>query len=638
MKPGRNDPCLCGSGKKFKKCCSDQHQNSIAGLNTLRPGSLPTTVAVNRRSPQSNDAEAHYDVGNSMIALGQYESAATCYRLALKLKPDFVEAHYNLGNALKDSGQLETAAASFRHALALRPDLVDAHYNLGNIFKDLGKFQDAVNCYRQALALQPGDFDALNNLGISRQNLFSFEDAMASYHKALAIKPDFAEAHNNLGNAYRDIGQIDQAIACYQRALQLRQDYFEAHSNLLFALNYSTSHTPSFNLEQASDFGRIASKKSALRFTSWHSPGQPEKLRVGLVSGDLRNHVVGYFLEAVLAHINPARVELIAYSTQHKEDELTARIRPYFSLWKSLSGKSDDDAARTIHADGVHVLLDISGHTAYNRLPVFSRKPAPVQASWLGYFATTGLAEMDYFLADETGLPETLRDQFTEAAWILPDTRLCFTAPDVDIPATPLPALSNGAITFGCFQNLTKVNDEVLTVWEKIFAALPNARLRMQCKQLAEQAQVEKLFQRLQQHGIRPAQVELQSASSRENYLAAHCEVDLILDTFPFPGGTTTCEALWMGVPTLTLAGESLLARQGASLLSAAGLPEWVATGKSDYISKAAALASDLPKLSMLRAGLRRQVLASPLFDAPRFARNFEEALRGMWEMRNLNK
>ena len=239
---------------------------------------------------------------------------------------------------------------------------------------------------------------------------------------------------------------------------------------------------------------------------------------------------------------------------------------------------------------------------------------------------------MDYLLADEVGVPEAQQEQFTESIWYLPDTRLCFTAPGIDLPVAPLPALSNDRITFGCFQNLSKLGDEVLEAWGEIFAALPSARLRVQCKQLREPAQAEQLAKRLQRYGIDPARVVTHGSAHREAYLAAHAEVDLILDTFPYPGGTTTCEALWMGVPTLTLAGDSLLARQGASLLTAAGLEEWVATSKEEYIAKAITLASDLPRLAALRAGLRRQVLASPLFDAPRFARNFEDALWGMWQ------
>jgi len=296
--------------------------------------------------------------------------------------------------------------------------------------------------------------------------------------------------------------------------------------------------------------------------------------------------------------------------------------------------KNDETAARLIHADGVHVLLDLSGHTGNSRLPVFAWKPAPVQASWLGYFATTGVAEMDYLLADEVGVPEAQRKYFSETLWYLPDTRLCFTPPAIDLPVASLPALHNGFVTFGSFQNLAKVQDEVLDAWGRILGALPNARLRWQCKQLGDPAVAEKMMVRFRQHRIDPARVTMHGTMYRDAYLSAHAEVDVMLDTFPYPGGTTTCEALWMGVPTITLAGDTMLARQGASMLMAAGLPDWVTISIEDYVAKAVSLADNLPKLAALRAVLREQANRSPLFDARRFAQNFEEALWGMWRAR----
>ncbi len=456
---------------------------------------------------------------------------------------------------------------------------------------------------------------------------------MASYRRALEIKPDFAEAHNNLGIVLQDLGRSDEAAESYRRALEIKPDFVEARTNLLFTLNY-TAHLPEYCLDQAREYGRRVSKKVTSRFSAWQCAEQPQRLRVGMVSGDLHNHPVGYFLESLLGQVDPARIELIAYPTDLRADDLTARIRPRFAAWKPLYGLNDEAAARLIHADGVHVLLDLSGHTAKTRLPVFAWKPAPVQASWLGYFATTGVAEMDYLLADEVGVPEAQRKNFSETVWYLPDTRLCFTAPEVDLPVASLPALQNGHITFGCFQNLAKVGDEVLGAWGRVLGGLPDAKLRWQCKQLGDPAVAKQLALRVQQHGIDPSRVAMYGAVPRAAYLGAHAEVDVILDTFPYPGGTTTCEALWMGVPTLTLAGETLLSRQGASLLTAAGLEEWVASGVTDYIDRAVGLANELPKLAALRAGLRERVSASPLFDARRFARNFEDALWGMWNAR----
>jgi predicted O-linked N-acetylglucosamine transferase (SPINDLY family) len=375
--------------------------------------------------------------------------------------------------------------------------------------------------------------------------------------------------------------------------------------------------------------------KASAPFSSWIAPASDERLRIGFVSGDLVNHPVGYFVESLLAELDPARLEVFAYPTQPVSDDLTARIRPHFAAWKPLYGRSDESAATLIHGDGIDVLIDLSGHTAHNRLPVFAWKPAPVQVSWLGYFATTGVPGIDYLLADEVSVPPEHRSHFTETVWYLPDTRLCFTPPATDVAVAPLPALANGYVTFGSFQNLAKLGDEVLKAWAGIMTSMPAARLRLQNKQLADPGVRERLLERLCRAGIGAGRVALHGPMLRRDYLAAHAEVDLILDTFPFPGGTTTCEALWMGVPTLTLAGDRLIARQGASLLAAAGLTAWIAHSEAEYIDKALAFAGDLPALAALRTTLRDRVLRSPLFDARRFASNFERALREMWRRRS---
>lgn len=680
MNVSRNEPCPCGSGLRFKRCCgklADESTSSPPRIFTPTPADFDSLVDLfhaeryaeleNRvrllleHYPNSgmawkllgtalgaqgkdalfalgkaagllpDDVDVHNNLGNALHELGQYDGAVASYRRAIEIRPDYAEAHSNLGLALQDLAQFDAAVTSYQRALALQPNSAEAHNNLGNALKDLGQLDAAVTSLRRALEINPNFAKAHSNLGNALKDLGQLGDAVASYRRALEIKPDYAEAHSNLGFALTAFGEFDDALTSYRQALALKPDYIEAHSNLLFALNYITSRASSYCLEAAREFGRIVSRKVLGRYSSWQFQTEPARLRVGLVSGDLRYHPVGYFLESLLAELDLARIELVAYSTSHKADELTVRIQPYFSAWKPLLGLSDEAAAHMIHADGVHVLLDISGHTAKNRLPLFAWKPAPVQASWLGYFATTGVEEMDYFLADAVSVPDVQRRRFTESVWYLPDTRLCFTPPELDLPIANLPALENGFLTFGCFQNLAKAGDDVLIAWGAILVALPDARLRWQCSQFRDPAVVSQCIQRLQQNGIDPDRVRLLGTVSRAAYLAAHAEVDVILDTFPFTGGTTTCEALWMGVPTLTLVGDSLVARQGASLLTAAGLPEWVATSEAEYVEKAIQLTADLLRLAKLRAGLRTQVLASPVCDAPRFARNLEVALWGMW-------
>ncbi|MDO8264226.1 MAG: tetratricopeptide repeat protein [Gallionella sp.] len=618
---------------EIKPDFAEAHCNQGLALQEL--GQLEVAMACYRRALEIKPdlAEAHSNLGSALQKLGEFENALASYRRAVNFKPDFAEAHSNLGFALQNIGQFEGAIASYRRALEIKPDYAEAHSNLGGALETLGQIDRAVECYRKALEIKPDLAEAHLNLGCALQGIRQYEGAVASFRQALEFKPDFAEAHSNLGAILRDLGQLDGAEACYRRALEIKPDLHQARSDLLFVLHYTASHTPSYSLGQAREFGRIVAGKAGARFSTWRCTDQPERLRVGLVSGDLRIHSVGHFLEGMLSHINPDRIELIAYPTHYKEDELTARIRPYFSAWKPLFGKNDEAAAHLIHADGVHVLLDISGHTGHNRLPMFAWKPATVQVTWLGLPATTGVAEMDYVLGDPYAIPTEFESHFSEAVWRMPESCLCLAVPASPVKVAPLPALSAGYVTFGSFNYLTKMTDEVVAVWARVLKSVPNSRLLLKTKQLSDQVVCEKTRQRFVSCGIAPDRLLLGGTlASRDDHLAEYNKVDIALDTFPYPGVTTSVEALWMGIPVLSLQGDRFLSRTAGSISHNAGLPDWIAADEDDYVAKAVAFASNLKHLAALRAGLRQQVTASPLFDAPRFARNFEDALWGMWQ------
>ncbi len=569
-------------------------------------------------------------LGAVLQSLGRLDESLAAKIKSVTLAPDDAEAHYNLANAFKARYELNQAEQHYRHAIRIKPDYAPPYYNLGLTLGEQNRFQEAIDCYQQTLTLNPQHVEAQSNLGDMLKEQHRLAEAEVCYRTALKINPQYMEAHNNLGILLKDQGRFLEAEDCYQRALSLQPDA-RIHSNLLFTYTYNTLHSAEFCLAEAKRYGERVANKVRQKFTVWHCEPQPTRLRIGFVSGDFWNHPVGYFLENLLRHSHSDYFELMAYPTIHRNDELTQRIRPYFKAWKSLVGLTDEAAAQLIHSDAVHILVDLSGHSAKNRLPVFAYKPAPVQISWLGYWATTGVSEIDAILVDKIGVPVQNQRHFSEKVYYLPDTRLCFSAPQLDITVSDLPALSNGYVTFGCFQNLTKVTDAVLSVWGQIFAQLPTARLRLQSKQLSDQQFTAQFFSRLNTAGIVANRVDVQGFTGREAYFAAHTKVDFILDSFPFTGGTTTCEALWMGVPTLTLAGETLIARQGASLLAAAGLPEWIVDNEQDYIQQAIVFAQDLDYLATLRRGLREQVLASPLFDGQRFARHFANTLWQLW-------
>jgi len=605
--------------------------NTLQGL-----GRLDDAVATYRRALdiKPDYAEAHGNLGIALRDLGRLNDAVSSCRRALKLNPDYAEGHSHLGSTLKDLGQLDEAVASYRRSLEFKPDYVEGHSNLGIALRDLGRLNDAVSSCRRALRVNPDYAEGHNHLGNALKDLGWLNVAVATYRRTLEIKPDYSEGLSNLGNALKDLGRLNDAVAIYRRALEVKPDYLDAHSNLLFTHNYLLDQPAEALLSEARRFGDIAARQ-AHSYVDWHNDPDPDRcLRVGWVSGDLHNHPVGYFAEGVIAALASDagdRLELFGYPTHFQADELTERIKACCHGWHSAAGLSDECLAKRIRDDRIDILIDLSGHTAHNRLRMFARKPAPVQVSWLGYFATTGVAAMDYFLADPWTLPKSDEAHFTEKIWRLPETRLCFTPPDVDVQIASLPALKNGYITFGCFSNLTKINDDVVALWGRVLATVPNSRLFVKAKQLREGAVRQDLVRRFAAQGVAAERLSLEGLTPRAEYLAVHRRVDVTLDPFPFPGGTTSVESLWMGVPVLTLTGQRFLSRQGTGLLMNAGLREWIATDKDDYVARAAFHTTDLPRLARLRSGLRQQLLASPLFDAPGFARHFEAALRGMW-------
>ncbi len=616
---------------------SPQEKSSVLSLRSEGRHNEAQALAQQLATRFPADAWSWKTLSGLLRLLGRFNEALQAIRTAIQLVPDDAEAHFELGLVFDRLGKVGEAEAGLRRALQLNPQLAEAHNELGLILERTYRAEEAETSYRRALALRPDWPGVLSNLAIALKFQGRIEEAEASLRRAIALEPQTAGAYVNLASILRDTNRLAEAERTLRQVVERYPLMTEARSNLLFSLNYSAEHSPQVCLDEARRYGEVVRGKVATPYSDWLCGKDPARLRIGIMSGDIHSHPVGFFLESVLGHLDPDQVELIGYPTNPRVDALTQRVQPYFAGWRQLTGYSDEAAAQQIHHDGIHILLELSGHTANNRLPVLAWKPAPIQASWLGYFATTGVSEVDYFLADAVSVPPEHRSHFTESIWYLPDTRLCFTPPDIELPVNPLPALAtgNGAITFGSFQNLAKLNDRTLSLWGRVLEAVPNSRLRIQSPQLSSPAMQSQLAERLEAAGIAAERISLHGSSTRPLYLAAHAEVDIILDTQPFPGGTTTCEALWMGVPTLAIAGDRLISRQGASLMHAAGLPEWVADDEDKFVAKAVAFAGEPGKLSELRADLREHVRNSPLFDARRFAANLESALWQMWRRRN---
>jgi len=580
------------------------------------------------------DFDAHYLLGNLARARGEWLQAVARYREALNIKADFDVCRRDLCISLAQMGQIREARAVLEQGPAFAPGTADFYYFRGNLNLAADEFDDAITNFEQAARLQPRDSSILINLGVAQLKRREVFSAIQTYRSVLEFEPGNVQAHTNLAAAYQQSSQLELAIQSYRRALELNPEYLNAHQNLLFALTYVPDFPPAEYLREARKYGAAATAR-AKAYSQWLCPAPAaaaRPLRVGFVSGDLRTHPAGLFLESILARIDTARVKLIAYSTSVTEDVLSERLKSLFCEWHAVATMPDDALAKKIHADSIDILVDLAGHTGLNRLSVFAWKPAPVQVSWLGYWASTGVAEIDYILVDPISVPKTDAQFFSEKIWYLPDTRLCMSVPTTGraIEVKGLPALSKGHVTFGSYQILNKISDRTLVAWSRILARIPSARLRLQSLPLAYPEAVADMHKRLAAVDIDIARVDLYGGAPREDYLASYEEVDVVLDTFPFPGGTTTAEALWMGVPTVTLTGNSLLARQGECLMRCVGLGDWVAINEQEYVEIALARVSELDKLGELRAGLRSRSLASPLFDAARFARNLQDAFEGM--------
>ncbi|MEP6503361.1 MAG: tetratricopeptide repeat protein [Betaproteobacteria bacterium] len=577
--------------------------------------------------------EAHLNRGHALMKASRPQEATDSYQEALRLDARHAHARACLGIALQALGQHDAAVQSLGQAVALRPDLVNAHFCLGSSLLVLGRASDALQSLRRVLELKPDHAPAHADLGSALKALGRLDEALPAYRRAIELQPDLPLNRANLGAACRELGRMQEALACYRHAMALEPARLGAFSDALFVQNYLADDAPPAQARQADArrFGALAAAQ-ARPFTQW-PPHGGDRLRVGLVSADLREHPVGYFAEALMAQLSTTfadRIDLFVYANSDVEDALTTRLRTLCRRWTSIARLDDAAAAGLIHADGVDILVDLSGHTAGNRLPLFAWKPAPVQASWLGYCATTGLEAMDHFIADPWIAPPAADADFTEKIWRLPDTFLCFTPPDLDIAVGPPPALSRGHVTFGCFNKFNKLNDDVVALWALVLQAVPGSQLLLKSAPFEMASIRQHLSHRFALHDIAPDRLILEGASPRGDYLRAYDRVDIALDPFPYPGGTTSVEGLWMGVPVLTLPGSCALARQGTSILRNVGLPDWIAVDAQDYVERAARHARDVEALASLRLGLRQRLLDSPLCDGERFARHFAQAMRAM--------
>jgi predicted O-linked N-acetylglucosamine transferase (SPINDLY family) len=547
------------------------------------------------------------------------------------VEPEQVDALHLLAVIAGQTGRISRAIDYLQAVLRLQPALATAHNNLGNAMREEGRLAEAVASFQEAVRLQPDFLVAHNNLGNALLREGRPDEAGASYQQALRIKPDDANAYLDIGNVYKDQGRLDEAIAAYRTALRLKPDAAHIHSNLVFTLNYHPRYDAQAMQEECARWNRQHAEPLK-QFIQPHGnrPDPGRRLRIGYVSPDFRDHVDSYFTVPLFSNHDHRQFEIFCYAGVARPDAVSERLRGHADNWRSTVALSDQQLADLVRGDQIDILVDLKMHTANNRLLMFARKPAPVQVAWLGCPGTTGLPAIDYRLTDPYLDPPGLFDAFyTEESIRLPDTFWCYNPLTDEPPVNALPAGANGVFTFGCLNNFCKVNDDCLQLWARVLQAVPQSGLLLRAPPGRAREHVAAL---LQQEGIAPSRVEFVTHQRRPDYLKLYHRIDLALDPVPCNGHTTSLDAFWMGVPTLTLVGQTVVGRAGWSQLCNLGLQELAAVTSEQFVELATRLASDLSRLQDLRGTLRQLMQQSPLMDGKRFARNMEQAYRQVWQ------
>lgn len=577
-------------------------------------------------------AGARHNLGIVYVTTGNLAAAEECFRAVVRQEPANADAFARLGDVLVRTGQAGEGVAALKTAVTLAPGDPRTLYNYGLALSAAGRSDEAHYVLQHTLRLNPTYAEAYNALGLAFEALGRKDDALAHYRQAVELKPDLADAWSNLGTSLGEQGRADDAIEALRESLR-RRSAPAVHSNLVLMTNYTSRLTPEQVRDEALGW--------ANRFAGETPPAPPvpephdpdRRLRIGYISADFRKHTVAPFIETLLRHHDRTCVEVYAYANVLRPDETTERLNALADHWRPIAGVPDEQVARQIGDDRLDVLIDLSGHTAGNRLLVLARRPAPVQALLFGYPNTTGMRAVDYRVSDAVSDPEGMTEHlYAERPLRLPEVPWVYVPPADAPPVNELPSLGGGPFTLGCLNNAAKISDACLAAWAAVLRAVPDARLVLLAGQT--RAGAEHLVERFAAAGVARERIEPVSRLPRGEYLAAYRRFDLTLDPFSYNGGVTTGDSLWMGTPVLTVAGSSYVSRQGAMAMTAVGLRECVAGSPEGLIEVVRTWANDRPRLAELRAGLRERVARSPLADGPRYVRHLEDALRRAWRER----
>ena len=621
--------------QKYRQVLDQEPGNQDAlhflGLISHQRGDVAAAADLIGRAIQIDEARAtfHYNLGTVRTAMKDDTGAAACYRRALELAPDNFDAAYSLGTVLGQGGKPAEALQALEIALGIDPGDARSLTAKSAVLETLGRSGEAVAAARLATESDAGLFVAWTNLGTALGSTGQLTEAEAAHRRALQINPDYATGHYNLGNALNNLWRGPEARAAFRRALEIDPNSASARGNHLMNLIYDEDSDEARLFEEHQKWAAAGTPNA-----TFENGAEPERrLRIGYVSPDFRTHSCAYFLAPLFTNHDKGAFEVFAYANHARSDDVTETLRATVDHWRELQGTDDQIAAGMVAADNIDILVDLAGYSRGGRLGVFAKRPAPVQITWLGYAATTGMAAMDYRISDEIADPEGAADRLHSETLIrLQGGFHCYQPPAQAPDVAPPPMQTNGHITFASFNNPAKINQAVIKVWAATLTAVPNSRLLLKGRGLEQAPVRDRLLAAFAAEGVATSRIETLAWVPRDQSpLSVYGRADIALDTFPYNGTTTTLEALWMGLPVVTLAGQRHSARVGASLLAHAGLGLEIPETAESYGQLAAALAGAPERLAAFRNSVRGTLKASPLMDGPGFAAKMEAAYRDVW-------
>jgi protein O-GlcNAc transferase len=603
---------------------------ALTSIGFLDAGILKLREAINLRPSL---AEPHNNLGVILSNFGRNAEAITSFETALKLDPKHLDARNNLAAALRAMGRPGESLKEFEEITKIQPLNPKMQLNYAYTLKEVGRLDDALAATNKYIEAQPESSHGLFVRGLILRELQRPDEAIDAFRAALELHPDRADVLSTLGYALQERGELDEALEVLNKSIAMHADP-QTHSNVMMVMCYHPGISPKQHYEAHRAFARAHEDPVKPNWKPHSNSKDPNRrLRIGYFSPDFRGHVVSFFSIPIIQNHQHENFEIFAYSNNFHSDSMTLIQRAKFDHWRETVGLSPDAAAEMIRADEIDILVELAGHTALNGLPVLARKPAPVQINAIGFPSTTGLTAVDYRITDRLCDPPGIAEAHnSEKLLYMPDCFWSYEPPLEQVEVGPLPAERNGYVTFVSVNNFTKVTPQVLGCWAQVLAKVPKSKIILQTSGLSSEFVKSRVREIFKSEGVDEDRIDMRKVTPMIDYLKLLESTDIMLDPFPFNGGTTTCHGLWMGLPVVSLAGLMHAGRMGLSMLSCVGLPELCGSDETEYVEIAANLARDLPRLREIRAGMRDRLRASPLLDGVRYTRNLEAAYRRVWQ------